>query len=71
MKIEFEMIVFTNIEYWQGDWEVNANAYGTVYLLYGVFTFMLVFEHPFLDRLHEFSNSLALKWRKSQSLSLY
>ena len=26
MKIEFEMIVFTNIEYWQEDWEVNANA---------------------------------------------
>ena len=31
MKTEFEIIVFTNTEYWQEDWEVKVNAYGTVY----------------------------------------
>ena len=53
MKIEFEMIVFANINI--------GNRNNAIYLLYDVFTSMPVLEYHFFNRLHEFSDSLAIK----------
>ena len=41
---------------------MNVNA---IYLLYDVFTSMLVLEYDFFNRLREFSDSLAIKLGKS------